>query len=135
VKHLQERVEKSTKHLSIDLDASEGTDLGTILWSTGNVLVELNARIREEEMNRLHDMDIEEVEMNSFEDAISFPIPFNQRILLPSARGGNSDDENSIETFIDAEDDEWNREKVKKSSSYILRIEKKKQSKEARGPG
>jgi hypothetical protein len=136
VKHLQEHVEKFACRHSIELDTFEENDLITTLWSIGNILVELNARIREEEMNRLHDMDIEEVEIHPFEDSISFTSrPFNQRIALPLAKHGNSDDENSIETFVDTEDDEWNREKVKKSSSYILRIEKKKQVKESRGLG
>jgi hypothetical protein len=131
VKHLQERIEKLTMSLSIEMDTFEEGDLGTAIWSTGNVLVELTARIREAEMNRLHDIDIEEVDIHMNEGEISSPMPFNQRIVLPSARGGYSDDENSLDTFADAEDDEWSREKVKKSSSYILRIEKKKQAKEA----
>lgn len=130
VKHLQNRVERIADLHSIELEDFDETDPGTNLWSTGNILLELRARIKEEEMNRLHDLDSVDVDGRS-DDSIRMTIPFNQRISLPSARNPYSDDENSLENKMDAEDEEWNREKVKKSSSYILRIEKRKLAKEA----
>ena len=100
------------------------------LWSIGNVLVELIARIREQEMNDLHDLKYQNDDNDGFVSSSNIDLaeniqhvrPFNQRILLPSAKEDiYDDDRNSPEIYSDLDEEELSRDRVKKASNQILR--------------
>ncbi len=109
------------------------------LWTIGNVLIELMARIREREMNDLHDFESDRNHNNNYEDKLysidytedlSHARPFNQRVLLPSAKDDIYEiDINSCEVYADLDDEEVSRDLVKKASSQILRAANRAASK------
>ena len=122
VKHLQQKIEF--------LDSN----LASILWSTGNVMVEIMARIRDDEMVALHDIDGSNLpllgtnEMNTsleYETKLQGLRPFNQRISLPSARDNLFENDSSSEVFNDVDEEELSRDRVKKASTQIIRAQKK----------
>lgn len=135
IKHLQEKVNS----LGIDAGNKEDTQKeneSTILWSIGNSLVEIAARIQEDEMNHLHDIDGEEVGDDGdgletsmeFEAKLNVARPFNQRIKLPSAKDNLFDNDSNSEVY-EIEDDELSRDRLKKNSNQLIRAELRQRQK------
>ena len=62
IRHLQQKM-VTIGHDINDNSEKKGTesDPTSILWSIGDVIVELMARIQEEEMNNIHDIDAEDL--------------------------------------------------------------------------
>ncbi len=130
IKHLHDKVEKIASELTTEKVQFDETNPAASLWSIGNVLVELIARIREHEMNELHDLDYEKLDGEGFNPPTNFDVieniqhvrPFNQRILLPSAKEDiYDDDRHSSEIYGDLDEEELSRDRVKKASTQILR--------------
>ncbi len=133
IKHIHDRVEKIASELIDEKIDFEESNPASSLWTIGNVLTELLARIREREMNALHDFgpptnnnNHEYEEKLSSEDFIieniSHARPFNQRVLLPSAKDDIYEmDINKREVFGDLDEEELSRDIVKKASTQILR--------------
>ena len=95
VKHLQQKIIAIGQDTDVQKGEFLDSNLASILWSTGNVMVEIMARIRDDEMVALHDIDGSNLpllgtnEMNTsleYETKLQGLRPFNQRISLPSAR-------------------------------------------------
>ena len=108
------------------------SDLASILWSTGDSIVELMARIQEEEMNNLHDIDVDDIPNEfSLETSLEYEVklqgsrPFNQRIKLPSPRDHLFENDLVSEVHNDADDDEISRDKFKKKALQVLRAQNK----------
>ena len=131
IKHLHDRIEKIGSEFTkekIDFDESNPA---ASLWSIGNVLVEFIARIREREMNELHDLEYQNYDDDGFASSRSYfdlvgniehVRPFNQRVLLPSAKEEIDDSDRNIpEIYNDLDEEELSRDRVKKASSQILR--------------
>jgi hypothetical protein len=132
IKHLHDKLEKIGSELTTEDIEFDECNPAASLWSIGNVLMELVARIREQEMNRLHDFDdqdqynYEHSSPADFDfdlvDNINHVRPFNQRVLLPSAKEDVYDvDRNNPDIYSELDEDELSRERVKKASSQILR--------------
>lgn len=134
IRHLQQKM-VTIGHDINDNSEKKGTesDPTSILWSIGDVIVELMARIREEEMNNIHDIDAEDLPdeplpETSFEYEIKLQgsRPFNQRIKLPSAKDNLFENDSISETFNDViDDDEISRDRVKKKASQVIRAQNK----------
>lgn len=135
IKHLQEKVN------SVGIDAGNKEDTqkeneSTILWSIGNSLVEIAARIQEDEMNHLHDIDGEDVADDGddletsmeFEAKLNIARPFNQRIKLPSAKDNLFENDSNSEVY-EIEDDELSRDRLKKNSNQLIRAELRQRQK------
>ena len=56
VKHLQNKIEAIGKELNVEQVPFKESNLGGALWSSGNILVEVVARVRERKM---HDFKLE----------------------------------------------------------------------------
>lgn len=131
IKHLHDKIEKIGSELIADKIEFDDSNPAASLWSIGNVLVELIARLREHEMNELHDLDYPNHDYEGFGspsrgfdlvDNIQNVRPFNQRILLPSAKDDIYENErNNSEIYGDLDEEELSRDKVKKASTQILR--------------
>ena len=130
VDNLHNKLEKIASELTTERVQFDESNPASSLWSVGNVLVELIARIREHEMNELHDLDYEKFDNEGFNSPTNFDVveniqhvrPFNQRILLPSAKEDlYDDDRNSSEMYGDLDEEELSRDRVKKASTQILR--------------
>ena len=134
VKHLQQSLSSIGQDIDIEKENFDDTDPSTILWSSGNILVEVMAKIRECEMDDLYDINTsgaiaQNESMNSsseYEVELQESRPFNQRIQLPSAKENLVDNESSSEVFNDVNEDELCRERVKKASSSLIRAQLKK---------
>lgn len=128
IKHLHDKLEKiGSEYTTEEIEFDESNPAAS-LWSIGNVLVELVARTREREMNELHDLDFQNDDYVDNEssldivESLQHVRPFNQRVLLPSAKEEIYDnDRNSPEIFNDLDEEELSRDKVKKASNQILR--------------
>lgn len=139
-KHLQEKVASIANDLNIDMRNFDGANPAAALWSTGNVLVELMARIREEEMKFLHDIDSatgpppETDQTNNsldYEIALEETRPYNKRVSLPSAKDDPFEQNDSgSEVFNEAlhDEEELSRDRVKKASCQIIRAQRRKRS-------
>lgn len=128
IKHILSKLEKVASQLidnKIDFDESNPA---SSLWTIGNVLVELVARIREREMNNLHDFDSEKINEDGYQERLSnedfvdnlfHARPFNQRIPLPSAK----DDifEIDDEVYGDLDEEELSRDIAKKASIQVFK--------------
>ncbi len=66
VKHLQQRILDIGKDIDIQNEEHADSNFSSILWQAGNVMVEIMARISDDEMMALHDVD-------AFETPISYP--------------------------------------------------------------
>ena len=133
VKHLQQKIIA----IGQDLDAPHGdpldSNLSSILWSAGNIMVEIMARIRDDAMAALHDIDssnhaiLDDSVVDTsieYENKLQGLRPFNQRVLLPSARD-NLFDDSASEAFNEVDEEELSRDRVKKASTQIIRAQKK----------
>ena len=138
VKHLQNKIEAIGKELHVEQVPFKESNLGGALWSSGNILVEVVARVREHNMNDIELTVEEDKENRSTATPLDFNEKdvqdmrrFNQRIVLPSAKddfyttrsSGDSD-------FGDGDEEEISRDRVKKASSQILRVQEKKIARE-----
>jgi hypothetical protein len=130
IEHLNDRLEKIGSELTTESIEFDELNPAASLWSIGNVLVELIARIREREMHELHDLDYDTHDYEQIGSPSDIDIietiqhvrPFNQRVLLPSAKEDIYDyDGNNSEIYGDHDEDELSRDKVKKASTQILR--------------
>ena len=129
IKHLHDRLEKISCDLTTEQINFDDLNPASSLWSIGNVLVELIARTREQEMNELHDEDFDDYDDEMFASSdmdlvenLNHVRPFNQRIMLPSAKDDIYDvDRDSPEVYNDLDEEELSRDKVKKASSQIFR--------------
>ena len=133
VKHLQQRIIDIGKDIDIRNEEHVDSNLSSILWQAGNVMVEIMARISDHEMVALHDIDASETPISypnaytsaEYENKLQVLRPFNQRILLPSARDNLFDNHSSSETFNDVDEEELSRDRVKKASTQLIRAQKK----------
>lgn len=134
---MQNKIEAIGKELYVEQVPFKESNLGGALWSSGNILVEVVARIRERNMHdlQLNAEETEDIKLNlDFnEGEVQDTRPFNQRIVLPSAE----DDFYATEScgdgdFGDGDDEELSRDRVKKASSQIIRVQEKKIARENR---
>jgi hypothetical protein len=134
VKHLQQKIIAIGQDTDVQKGEFLDSNLASILWSTGNVMVEIMARIRDDEMVALHDIDGSNLpllgtnEMNTsleYETKLQGLRPFNQRISLPSARDNLFENDSSSEVFNDVDEEELSRDRVKKASTQLIRAQKK----------
>ncbi len=139
VRHLQQKVKSIAEDLNIDLEDFVEANPAATLWSSGNVLVELMARIREEEMKYIHDIDADFIPPNiepmdnslDYELALQESRPFNKRVTLPSAKDDDPFDQNDSgsEVFNEVMDEEeLSRDRVKRASSQIIKSQRKQKA-------
>ena len=140
VRHLQNKVEVVSKELGIETAEYEESNPSASLWATGNVLIEVMARVREREMDELHHNfksdDGSDHESTSKNLASTFgeqsTRPFNQRVELPSAKDHDyydhsSDDDHGIG---DVDEEDLSRDRVKRASSQIMKAQERKKARE-----
>jgi len=129
IKHIHDRLEKISTEFTTERIEFDEKNPTASLWSIGNVLVELIARTREHEMNELHNLEFDEnddimlrTSSLDFTRSMQQIKPFNQRVLLPSAKDDvYAHDPSSPEVYNDLDEEELSRDKVKKASNQILR--------------
>jgi len=131
IRYLQQQIGQESKDYTENNVINE-SDLASILWSTGDTVVELMARIQEAEMNNLHDIDVDNVttESSLLETSLEYEVklqgsrPFNQRIKLPSARDPLFENDHTAEVgYNDIDDDEISRDRVKKKAIQVIRAQ------------
>jgi len=171
IKHLQDKLEPARRDLnagsrpalpdvisSSSSSSSSNSALPDVIWSIGDILVEIMARIREREITGGIDIAIgcsrpglllsgggggDGVGDGGHQSTTSFGSigtsaaeeetqeedrPYNQRIILPSAKDDLFETNTSLDDgYGDLEEEELSRERVKKAStSIVLAVERQK---------
>lgn len=134
-------------HPASNLNAEEDCQhYSSLLWAIGDDLVKMMAKIREKELNYLHDnMTLEEnsdhadnlssSNINSFSQQETVEElhnrPYNQRIKLPSWNASQTDDDSQSENSVNnIEDMDLSRFKLKNISTRMARTQKRLQKTE-----
>lgn len=148
MKHIQDKVELVRVELNADPVPLTDTTLADALWSAGDILVELLARIRERELSDLHykhdekntrpedQMTVDDGTdyLNHIDEAefINENRPYNQRVILPSAKDADAFETNSYsdDVFDDLDGEELSRDIVKKASTQIIKAQERKKARE-----
>lgn len=138
VNHLLSKLEPICNDLNVDKEDLSKSSLTDVLWEVGDTLVEVLARIREREIT----MEISgtlaattigsmgtkpgtsEGDENKIEDEeglLEENRPFNQRILLPSAKDDLYENNESFDdAYGNLDEEELSRERVKKASTSLV---------------
>ena len=150
MKHIQDKVELVRVELNSDPVPLTDATLSDALWSAGDILVELLARIRERELSDLHhqhnDKNTRSEDqimttddggtdyLNPIDEAdfINENRPYNQRVVLPSAKDADAFETNSYndDVFDDLDGEELSRDIVKKASTQIIKAQERKKARE-----
>mmetsp|Transcript_23456 Transcript_23456/g.34599 ORF Transcript_23456/g.34599 Transcript_23456/m.34599 type:complete len:562 (-) Transcript_23456:58-1743(-) len=147
IKHLQDKVDIIREEFKTDKIILDDSSIIDVLRTTGDVLVELDARMKENEISELAFSSSETIPTQSLrssfdmmealdgldEEEVQENRPFNQRILLPSVRDDIFDSCSDYEDgFGDVDEDELSRDKVKKASSQIIQAQERKRTRDHR---
>lgn len=160
VKHLQDKLEPVRRDLNAGKVGLSDSSLPDALWGVGDILVEILARIREREITgevdgTLHvaaatagganDADVlstdyingnderdEAEDGNKEETLLHENRPYNQRIVLPSAKDDLYETSESFDDGYGDLDEEPSRERVKKTSMSIVLAQQRKKARERR---
>ena len=139
---MQDKVETMRKKLKGESITLTDRSIGDVLWAAGDVLVEVVARIREQEISEGIDVakldgrpsmgllppfpqeyDLDCVE----EEELQESRPYNQRVILPSVDDDLFDNESNYDDgYGDVDEDELSRDRVKKASSQIIQAQERK---------
>uniref|UniRef100_A0A7S4K5X8 ODAD1 central coiled coil region domain-containing protein n=1 Tax=Odontella aurita TaxID=265563 RepID=A0A7S4K5X8_9STRA len=134
VKHLQDKVDNVSAELRTDTKVYlTDKTLADILWSAGDILVELVARIREQEITEGVDLSSKLLANDDvdgiYEENMQEQRPYNQRVILPSMDDDAFDnDSNYDDGYGDVDEEEISRDKVKKASSQIIQAQERKKA-------
>jgi hypothetical protein len=131
VGHLQDQLDGIRSQFHFDKHLVSDTNLADVLWSIGNVLVEVRARIRDYELTRLSFHDNGTLTKVSTTDITETTRMNNQRVILPSF--GDRlylNDCGSDAGMAEMDDDEISRGQVKRASSQIIQAQERKKVKD-----
>jgi len=131
VGHLQDQLDVIRSQFHFDKHLVSDTNLADVLWSIGNVLVEIRARIRDLELTRLRLQENDLFTKSSNIDLPEIDRANNQRVILPSF--GDSlylNDNGADRALMDIDDDEISRGQVKRASSQMIQTQERKKIKE-----
>ena len=120
-------------------DSEEDSEhYSSLLWVIGDILVKMTTKIREKELDYLHDTTLEENSDHVAEQSSSFKAftqqdkeelhnrPYNQRITLPSWNDSRADDDSQSESSANnADDTNLSRFKMKNISTRMARTQKR----------
>ena len=139
---MQDKVETMRKKLKGESITLTDRSIGDVLWAAGDVLVEVVARIREQEISE--EIDVTKLDGRpSMELLPPFPQeyaldcveeeelqgsrPYNQRVIFPSVDDDFFDNESNYDDgYGDVDEDELSRDRVKKASSQIIQAQERK---------
>jgi len=110
-------------------DSEEDSEhYSSLLWVIGDILVKMTTKIREAELDNLHDITLENNSDHGTEQDKEelHNRPDNQRIILPSWNNFRADDDSQSEGSVNNEDDtNLSRYKLKNISTRIARTQKR----------
>lgn len=131
VGHLQDQLDVIRPQLHFDKHPVSDINAADVLWSIGNVLVEVRARSRDYELTYMSSHDSDGLTKISTKNSIESKRVNNQRVILPSF-GDNLylNDCDSDGAMVDFDDDDISRGQVKRASSQIIQAQERKKIKD-----
>jgi hypothetical protein len=127
-------------HPTLKEDSGDDSEhYSSLLWAIGDALVQMMSKIKENELNHLHDMTVNENTdhdpdyssnphtLNQRDAEELYNRPYNQRIILPSWNTSLTDDDSQSESSSvnNTEDFNLSRYKLKNISTRMARTQKK----------
>lgn len=142
VRHLQNKIDNISNEVGGAKVMFSEKAVVDVLKASGEVLVEVLSRISRIQLRaKINSNGLKSKENSNMfdtseiliEDEVQENRPFNQRVLLPSVRGGLFDNNNNCDDELDElDEEELSRDRVKKNSSQILQAQERKKRRERR---
>jgi hypothetical protein len=131
VGHLQDQLDFIRPEFHVEKQPVLDANLADVLWSVGNILVEVRARIGDHKLHRLSAENMDHHQIKGSREKPEKIRKNNQRVVLPSY-GDHLylNDMGSDRGMCELEDDDISRGQVKRASSQIIQAQERKKVKD-----